>query len=332
MDTRIKYIDVLNIFSCFAVICLHHNALVHSWQNSADWAQSLIIQVICFWGVPVFLMLSGATLLTYRQRYDTITFFKRRCQRVLLVFLFWSTLLFICINNQPDIGFLTALNEILGATKMPIYYFFPLIFSMYLLVPVFSLLIEQRATLWYLVGIIFFGYSILNPLAELIGLTNLKLFLPPIYPVFIFFPLGYLLATENLTQKQRILIYAAAVAGMIFRYVWVYHFSMQMQKTDRTLFDYTLFFSVLLASAVFLWIKNAHFYDKWNPRLLQIIASTSLGVYLLHLPFMAFEANVFNLSEDGWVWRFVMPFVTYPLCVGLVFELKQIPYIRRLLP
>ena len=73
---RVLYFDVLNILACIAVISLHHNGVVHTYSNSWTWKTALLVETGAYWAVPVFLMLSGATLMNYRKNYDTVTFFK----------------------------------------------------------------------------------------------------------------------------------------------------------------------------------------------------------------------------------------------------------------
>ena len=81
---RVLYFDVLNILACIAVISLHHNGVVHTYSNSWTWKTALIVETGAYWAVPVFLMLSGATLMNYRENYDTVTFFKKRFSRAVL--------------------------------------------------------------------------------------------------------------------------------------------------------------------------------------------------------------------------------------------------------
>ena len=52
---RILYYDLLNISACICVIALHVNGIVHQYSNTAAWKQALIIEVMCYWAVPVFL-------------------------------------------------------------------------------------------------------------------------------------------------------------------------------------------------------------------------------------------------------------------------------------
>ena len=93
---RIPYFDVLNIIACIAVIALHHNGVVHWYDvHTAIWKESLFFEVSFFWAVPIFFMLTGATLLDYRSKYSTYDFFKKRVTRTLIPFILFSILYII---------------------------------------------------------------------------------------------------------------------------------------------------------------------------------------------------------------------------------------------
>ena len=77
-NSRIIYLDILNIIACIAVLYLHCNGGVHSFSNTRLWKECLIIEVLCYFAVPIFVMLSGATLLRYRERYSTKIYFYKR--------------------------------------------------------------------------------------------------------------------------------------------------------------------------------------------------------------------------------------------------------------
>ena len=76
-NNRVIYFDILNIIAIIAVIAMHCNSIVHGKPNSTAWTTSLVIECICYFAVPLFCMLSGATLMNYREKYDTKTFFKK---------------------------------------------------------------------------------------------------------------------------------------------------------------------------------------------------------------------------------------------------------------
>ena len=78
---RVVYFDLLNIFAIISVIAMHCNGIVHGNPMNKGWGSSLLVDCIFYWAVPIFLMLSGATLMKYREKYDTKTFFKKRFQK-----------------------------------------------------------------------------------------------------------------------------------------------------------------------------------------------------------------------------------------------------------
>lgn len=49
------YLDILNVLACISVIYMHCNGIVHSFSNTTAWKQSMIIETIAYWAVPVFL-------------------------------------------------------------------------------------------------------------------------------------------------------------------------------------------------------------------------------------------------------------------------------------
>ena len=87
-NKRLVYLDILNILSIFVVVAMHMNGSVHSLPLNKSWTFSLLVNTLCYFAVPIFVMISGATLMNYRQKYDTKTFFKKRLMKVLVPFLF----------------------------------------------------------------------------------------------------------------------------------------------------------------------------------------------------------------------------------------------------
>lgn len=152
---RILYYDLLNICACLSVIFIHCNSLAHVYSNSLGWKQALLVEVGGYWAVPVFLMLTGATLIGYRERYSTIEFFKKRFVKVLIPFLFWS--IFTAFSLHFDMTgwtLSTWINNIVFTKFEPVYWFFMPLFCVYLFVPLFSLMKDEKGlhTMWYLFG------------------------------------------------------------------------------------------------------------------------------------------------------------------------------------
>lgn len=73
-----KYITTLTVLSCIGVLFLHMNGIFWTFSKDSTWISANVIESIFYFSAPMFLMISGATLLDYRDRYDTKTFFKKR--------------------------------------------------------------------------------------------------------------------------------------------------------------------------------------------------------------------------------------------------------------
>ncbi len=141
-NNRVIYFDILNILACISVVFLHMNGIVHKYLPSRAWKTALIFEVVCYWAVPIFVMLSGATLLKYRERYNTKTFFKKRFLKVLVPWIIWSLILYIIKNKNFNL--VQFVQDFSYGKIESIYWFFPLILFLYCLVPIFSVFTENK--------------------------------------------------------------------------------------------------------------------------------------------------------------------------------------------
>ncbi len=266
-SNRVIYFDILNIIAIIAVIAMHCNSIVHGKPNSTAWTTSLVIECICYFAVPLFCMLSGATLMNYREKYDTKTFFKKRLLKVAIPFIFWAIIMFVWkihigwINIQSINIPIKFINAFFANKEEATYYFMFIILGLYLTMPLLSLLAKKEYTkqLWFVVLLYFIFNAFLPNILELFKIqlnTNLTVQLGG-YAIFII--LGYLLSTQNITKKYRILIYAGAIIGLIYRFATTFYLSKQAGSVVKTTWGYTSWHAILLTATVFLIIKNLNF-------------------------------------------------------------------------
>ncbi len=348
MKKRTLYFDVLNVAACLAVISLHHNSIYFSYSDSLTWKTALIVQVTAYWCVPVFLMLTGATLMNYREKYDTKTFLKRRFSRVLVPFFAWSIIVLawkVATGQYTlETGSIQEVITVLLNNKMQdTYWYFPELFSFYLLMPVLSWLTEpkHRPTLRYVILAMFFLQSTIPPLASLVGIDwNNNFGLPFNHSYIIFIFLGYYLSTCGLDRKTRYWIYAGGVAGAVIRFASILLLSLQNGTKTDLFSGYGYFPSVMLAVAVFVWAKQV----DWErvlakvhipPQRVAKLSSYSLGIYLTHLFVTYYELEflgLFGITKANALWRTIGILVTYLVTLALVALLKKIPGVRRIVP
>lgn len=138
------YISILNIMACLCVIIFHCDG---SWVSDVKehWIYSLVLQTLCVWCVPMFFMITGATLLDYSDRYSTSIYFKKRLIKTVIPFLFWSLVsipfgYIVSLYNGDNFNwnFIDIFNGALNAKYMAVYWFFIPLFSIYLCIPILT--------------------------------------------------------------------------------------------------------------------------------------------------------------------------------------------------
>ena len=340
---RILYFDILNILACISVIFLHCNGIVHTYSKIRAWNTSLIVEVICYWAVPVFIMLTGATLMNYRKKYDTKTFFKKRILKVCIPFIFWALFMIAWKNAIGKLyveqwSIQGILNIFFTNKEESIYYFMFIIIGIYLTLPILSILAENkyRKVLWYIVIGMFITKSTLPVILNIFNIEYNNYLTILLDGYIIFVVLGYLLSTMELKKKQRALIYILGITSCILRYCVTYFLSTRDQKINKLLFGYTQFHSVFLAVAVFVFIKNVN----WNKIInkekltntLSKISGCSFGIYLIHKIVMYYEQLIFNINVYSAIWRTIGAVITYLICLVLVMILKKLPILKRVVP
>ena len=138
---RVQYFDMLNVAACISVVALHCNQMVHTWQPGGNWLFALAIEVLFYWAVPIFFMLTGATLMEYRSRYDTKTFLRKRFERTVIPFVAWSLILYLFVSVPLEgtyLGPRSFVNMLLNCQIEQVYWFFFPLFSIYLSMPLRS--------------------------------------------------------------------------------------------------------------------------------------------------------------------------------------------------
>ena len=337
---RYLYIDLLNILAILGVVFLHHNGTVHKYRPDITWSHSLIVECLFYFSVPIFLMNSGATLLSYRAKYSTGKFFRRRLTRTWIPGLTWTVLTFLwkvylvrTLIPQPNNILCCVINNCVE----PTYYFLFLITSLYLVYPVISVLVEasQHKVLLYTVFITLCFNSLIPSLILFTDCSwNQYLQMPigiyAVYPI-----LGYLLSTNNLNTLNIIVIYALGVSGFVYHYSSRYLLSHKLGKTYKKTMGYHHVHAFLYSMSIFTLVKRkcARYIEFITRRekIIHAVSDCSFGVYLIHKMVMYYEIKVLSLDRRSTAWRVFFPLVTYTNCLLIVSTLHHIPIIRRLI-
>ena len=342
---RILYFDVLNVVACVCVLYMHFNVIVHKYTPTPEWHQSLIVECLAYWAVPVFFMLTGATLLGYRARYDTKTFFRKRAARVFVPFIVWSVVFLVWslatghVDMPAHLGPRTVIMMLLNCDGNAVYWFFIALFSIYLALPVLSLLAKQEneRVLWYAVICTFVLVSVLPCLFRLVGMEWNAGLTFPMFGGYLMLPvLGWLLSRHEFTRTQRIWLYAAGATCLVVRYVGTAVLSDAEGQLNDVFWGYLNFPGVVYSAAVFVFARYVNwdsvFRSDRSRSALSKVAGCSFGIYLVHMFVFYYSIPITGLYIEDPVFRWVLPPIAYAICLVAVLLMKRIPLLRRLVP
>lgn len=333
---KVDFISVLQAVACCSVVALHVNGIFWTRPSGRLWITSNLIESACYFAVPVFLMITGATLMDFRARYSLKEYALRRIRRTLIPFLFWSIAMYSIARWLTGIpaekNVWSILLGALNCKYAPLYWFFWVLFGCYLSIPVLSHLVEKKRTLVYLVAYVLISCSLFP---FVFALTGVRMFVsynsPLMGGVFVFPVLGYLLFKLDLTRKYRMLIYMLGFAGFCLHFFGTWALSPEGGPVSKMFKGYDGLPSVLYASAIFIFFKNTNwnfiFSRKWASFVVRAICEQSFGIYLLYLV-VIWIINRYDLHFSRMLSTLLCVFV---LTVFL-WIVKRVPIVKILLP
>lgn len=345
--SKLFYVTVLNVLACFAVVAMHCSGEAFWFQpvGSTTWVTASVAKVLCCWAVPIFFMITGVTLVDYRERYDDKTFFKKRFAKTLIPFLVWSLISYVFWVFWSNGGEfyrnpLRILSGIINYKFFGIYWFFPALFAIYMSLPVITRVNEKLKTFRYaiMLGVVF---VVLLPFAcDLMGTRANGELTPPIvlgYMLYVF--LGYVLSKTTLSRRLRWVIYLFGVIGVLVQFVGTWVMSVRagtIMSTYRGLLNPTCF---MISIAVFVFFRHldyerilAKFKKVPLKKIFGSLAGLTFGIYLIHYYIIYALPAIFGFSAIDWRWRTLGVLVVFALSAGAVWVLKRIPWVRKIVP
>lgn len=303
----LAFVDALNVLSSFAVVMLHTSLGVFNSERSMDWVSSLASQSFAIFAVPIFFMISGMNLLSYRSRYSTKEFFRKRFLRVGVTLLGASLCCYIVFCMFPELfygasrfGGLFSVKEFvkgfLTNNILDIYWFLYAIIYLYVLTPLLSLVVGNRRILEYAIMLCLFA-GVIIPFLTHAGMN-------PIYfqTVFgwaffsnvnlLYYLLGYYLnayVRYKGVAWRSLIVFLLCFLLMFVGSLWEHGFftSEPLLPYNNYLVGITSPLCVIEASALFHFARSLEGCLKVLPhKVIQVLTTCSqsaLGVYLFHM-------------------------------------------------
>lgn len=291
---------------------------------------------------PCFFMITGATLIDYRERYDTKTFFKKRLLKVIIPLIIWSIIYFI-INffkgkfSINDLSFKFVFEYFFLVKTNPIFWFFVVIIGIYLAIPVISLIPQEtrRKAFLYIIIITFVFNQFLPDLLYHLNLNyNYDLKFPLTYSGWIsFIFIGYYIDKYEIVKKHRVIIYVLGIIGFLTMVVPTIFISYHKNESCSWFDEYYDAPCVLYSASVFLFFKskinNNQIVTKIMP-FFNFVAPTTLGIYVLHIAIRDFLRYFYTYSYFGM--NLVLTLSILTICFIVVKIVQKIPGLRHIFP
>ena len=344
---RILYLDVLRVAAIFIVVMLHVASYSYTGDISSNvWQNSLFWDSLSRWGVPVFVMISGALFLQPTKIVSIRSVYTKYIKRILILLISWSFIYSAhkIITGQIGFGltkFLTG--AIVGAYHL---WFLYMIIGLYAITPFLKKMLDNKVYVRYFIALsLFFSFLIptMSHLADslnLLGNDRFKIYLDMIsdrlhfdftLEYVAYYVLGYYLSTINLSRRYRYCIYFMGLIGFAFTFGYSSYISIKLNK-PWDMFDYMSFNVFFESISMFILIQNL--FNKKNKfsDMMSKLSKYTLGIYLIHPIILDI---VFEWSEIM-VHKYYLAVPLLAICIFCmsfisVWILSKIPIVRKII-
>lgn len=325
MQQKKQYISLARILAAIFIITLHTVETYGMVSDELYWLEANIIVAIAECGVPIFFMITGATLIDYKDRYSTKEFFKRRMHSVILPLGIWYL-----IANIYGIIMQTE------AMKFPYWFFFVLV-GMYLCIPLFaSVQKESRERVClYIVAISFVINYLIPFIADVFHLTIKARFPFDIGAGYLIYVLiGYLIHKKEISMWWRMTSYSFAVLGFGMKVIGTYILSLESGELDGTFGHYANVPCFLIAVGMFIFLKQigSKINKKKQIKCLDFFSGCTMASYVLHQYVSCYIIGPYLKDIYSLVYNLGAPILNFMICVGITCLLRKIPLIKKLVP
>ena len=334
-----EWITLATVVSCVAVVLLHTNGCFWTFSTERYWVTANIIECVFYFAVPCFFMITVATLIDYRKRYTTKVFLEKRAKKTVIPFIAWSLIgigykYLLGDISLSDITFSYVWNGIMNTSIVNIYWYFPLLFGLYLSIPIFAAVKEEYRkevfsyaviTCFVLGGVIpllcntvFSGYS-----------WNIRINAAEGYLLYVL--AGYLISQYHVSEKFRRIAYLMAIIGLLVHIVGTYYLSIQAGEIVKTFKGYNNAPCIMYSVGLMIWMKYngpSLLNSRVLRKIVQLLSPYTLNIYLMQYYIYFSAIRLFDINTTSILYRLGMPFIVIPVACITTYILRKIPVVK----
>lgn len=343
-NNRMVQLDLLRILACFSVVMLHCAA--QFWYTlpvtETNWKIANSYDAVFRFGVPVFVMISGALFLPATKEIDLKRLYTHNILRLVIIYVVWSCIygLFDCrfyswsVLDKGDI-----IREIF-AGRYHLWYL-PMIVGIYMLLPILRSWIggaKKKNLQYFLVLFLIFqvGKETLLVLRQTEGMRYLwgLASLDMVCGYLGYFVLGYYIVHYGIEVKWHKWIYLSGILSTVANVVLGDYLAKQAGEPVGEIYDSFGIFTFLIVVSLFLFFTGPMSKINYSSGISGVIKELSLatlGIYLLHIGLIEF-LEPFGIHSMMFAPVVCIPvFAVFCFAVCFVFAalLRRIPLIGK---
>jgi len=334
----IFYLDFLRFIAVIAVIAIHVLGpfrYLYGDIPDTEWLAAMGINSVTRWAVPVFMMISGALLLSTQRPFDCEHYLNKRLAKVVIPFVGWSLIYAVVTGFTADGWSASAtLQVIQDSPNDPTWYhlwffydFIPLYFVIPFLIPLLKKLPPQLTQLLLVVFAVMFLMKWLK--VESFLLENLVLYTG-------YLVIGwYLFNRDNSEQLRGWVI--AGIMMLLLNFFGSWEIAVKAGQYKSFFMGYKTLNTLIIAGMLFVVAQT--YGDKITGKLrvfITCVAKYSLGIYLLHplllIPVRELDNNIYHLFGSNWLAIPIITIIVLFVSLFCTMILVKIPGIKRLVP
>lgn len=348
-DTKKRNIsfDLLRILSAFSVVMLHVSGeYIYRYQvGDLGFCLSNFMNSISRFGVPIFVMISGAIFLSENKAVSIKTIWCKNIFRMCLVFAIWSFSYYVYESlywwkfdfwNQ---GIVRTITGCIYASDH--FWFLFMIMGLYALVPILRTWVHNasKKELDYFVILflifqigrttlsILIDKSLVHEIFDLVKIVELSWYLG-------YFVIGYILMRYGVSRRIKIFLYACVPVGIVANYLISDYMSRKQGAYTPGIYDSFGVFTFLHCVALFVFFTDTCSDLKLGEKTEKLctnMALDTLGIYLMHIALLDFcERNDFIIGRiphiPGIILLSLFCFVVSGITAGI---LRRIPFVGK---
>lgn len=334
---RVIYIDVIRVVAMILVVLAHACSFrIGNPDGSLSWGGSNVIVGITEVAVPMFFMISGATILNSKKTYSVSYLFKHRLVRVVVPFVLWSIISAYPGSRIDGVfnlhQFMVTVALIFHQPVLVSYWFIYSLFGLYLISPFLKLLVDKmdksllNYLLWLWMVMNVFLPAVVQFTPEKIGnIFNLYGMAQIILSSYLgYFILGYLM-TKDVKLKATQPKYLA-----LLLILFVIKVAVRFIPSHSPLFFLNIVSPLttpIISTLLFLILKEHEGeYSNGFSKVIEFIAPLTYGIYLVHG--LAINVVVKFINSANYLGVFIVGLI---LSTVIIYVLHKIPIVKNLL-